>query len=91
MTHQEVKNEEKLTIKDAKKAMIIEKERKRIEKKLAKRYNVEYPFKTNKTKKPTPNENPVQQQPVKNTGNTQPTQPKKEQPKQEEKERRFGT
>ena len=57
-----------------------------IEKKLAKRYNVEYPFKTNKTKKPTPNENPVQQQPVKNTGNTQPTQPKKEQPKQEEKE-----
>ena len=57
-----------------------------IEKKLAKRYNVEYPFKTNKTKKPTPNENPVQQQPVKNTGNTQPTQPKKEQPKQEENE-----
>ena len=57
-----------------------------IEKKLAKRYNVEYPFKTNKTKKPTPNEIPVQQQPVKNTGNTQPTQPKKEQPKQEEKE-----
>ena len=57
-----------------------------IEKKLAKRYNVEYPFKTNKTKKPTPNENPVQQQPVKNTGNTQPTQPKKEQSKQEEKE-----
>ena len=43
-----------------------------IEKKLAKRYNVEYPFKTNKTKKPTPNEKPAQQQPVKKKGNTKP-------------------
>ena len=57
-----------------------------IEKKLAKRYNVEYPFKTNKTKKPVVSENQTQAQPVKNSGNTQPTQPKKEQPKQEEKE-----
>ena len=57
-----------------------------IEKKLAKRYNVEYPFKTNKVKKPVVSENQTQAQPVKNSGNTQPTQPKKEQPKQEEKE-----
>ena len=57
-----------------------------IEKKLAKRYNVEYPFKTNKAKKPVVSENQAQAQPVKNSGNTQPTQPKKEQPKQEEKE-----
>ena len=57
-----------------------------IEKKLAKRYNVEYPFKTNKAKKPVVSENQTQAQPVKNSGNTQPTQPKKEQPKQEEKE-----
>ena len=57
-----------------------------IEKKLAKRYNVEYPFKTNKAKKPVVCENQTQAQPVKNSGNTQPTQPKKEQPKQEEKE-----
>ncbi len=57
-----------------------------IEKKLAKRYNVEYPFKTNKVKKPAVSENQTQAQPAKNPGNPQPTQEKKEQPKQEEKE-----
>ena len=56
-----------------------------IEKKLAKRYNVEYPFKTNKAKKPAANaDNQVQAQPVKNSGNAQPAQP--QQPKTEEKE-----
>ena len=56
-----------------------------IEKKLAKRYNVEYPFKTNKVKKPAANaDNQVQAQPVKNSVNAQPAP--SQQPKTEEKE-----